>query len=106
MRAVPYTPACWSGSGRAAPACGRAAAQQFLDRAGHAATTAALPEIGEATQQALLGDDFSITNALIVVTSLVGVDFALDAMKRRFPSNEGDRSRSFPSSSRCQPFGH
>ena len=33
--------------------------------------------IGEATQQALLGDDFSITNAFIVIVSLVGMDITL-----------------------------
>jgi uncharacterized membrane protein YcaP (DUF421 family) len=33
--------------------------------------------IGEATQQALLGDDFSVTNALIVITTLVAIDVAL-----------------------------
>jgi uncharacterized membrane protein YcaP (DUF421 family) len=38
--------------------------------------------IGEATQQALLGDDFSITNALLVVTSLVMLNVALSLSKR------------------------
>ena len=37
--------------------------------------------IGEATQQALLGDDFSITNAFIVIVSLVGMDITLTYIK-------------------------
>ena len=39
--------------------------------------------IGEATQQALLGDDFSITNAFIVIVSLVGMDITLTYIKRK-----------------------
>ena len=42
--------------------------------------------IGEATQQALLGDDFSVTNAFLVITALIGVDIALSLLKERFPS--------------------
>jgi uncharacterized membrane protein YcaP (DUF421 family) len=38
--------------------------------------------IGEATQQALLGDDFSVTNAFIVITTLVGIDVAFSMLKR------------------------
>jgi uncharacterized membrane protein YcaP (DUF421 family) len=34
--------------------------------------------IGEATQQALLGDDFSVTDGLLVITTLVTLDRALD----------------------------
>jgi len=37
--------------------------------------------IGEATQQALLGDDFSITNAILVIVSLVSIDIALAFIK-------------------------
>lgn len=37
--------------------------------------------IGEATQQALLGDDFSVTNALIVITTLVSIDVALSLLQ-------------------------
>lgn len=40
--------------------------------------------VGEATQQALLGSDFSITNALIVISVLVGADYLLAAIKDRF----------------------
>jgi uncharacterized membrane protein YcaP (DUF421 family) len=41
--------------------------------------------IGEATQQGLLGDDFSVTNALLVITSLVSIDIALSLLKARWP---------------------
>ena len=37
--------------------------------------------IGEATQQALLGSDFSITNALIIIMALVGLDILLAVFK-------------------------
>ena len=37
--------------------------------------------IGEATQQALLGDDFSLTNAFIVIVTLVGVDIGLSLLE-------------------------
>lgn len=40
--------------------------------------------VGEATQQALLGNDFSITNALILITSLIGIDLVLTKAKGRF----------------------
>jgi len=41
--------------------------------------------IGEATQQALLGDDFSVTNAFIVIVALVGIDIGLSLVKERAP---------------------
>jgi uncharacterized membrane protein YcaP (DUF421 family) len=40
--------------------------------------------IGEATQQALLGDDFSVTNGLVVIASLMSIDLALSRLKGRF----------------------
>lgn len=40
--------------------------------------------IGEATQQALLGDDFSLTNALIVIVTLIAIDVGLSFVKLRF----------------------
>jgi uncharacterized membrane protein YcaP (DUF421 family) len=43
---------------------------------------------GEATQQALLGDDFSLTNAAIIVLTLVSMDGALTALRARFPRLE------------------
>jgi len=39
--------------------------------------------IGEASQQALLGQDFSVTNALLVVITLVMLDIGLSLLKRR-----------------------
>lgn len=39
--------------------------------------------IGEATQQALLGDDFSVTNAAIVISTLVGIDLGLSLWGQR-----------------------
>jgi uncharacterized membrane protein YcaP (DUF421 family) len=41
--------------------------------------------IGEATQQGLLGDDFSVTNAIIVISTLVLTDVVLSLAKRKFP---------------------
>src|SRR5690606_4288355 len=37
--------------------------------------------IAETTQQALLGDDFSITNSIILITTLVLIDIGLSLMK-------------------------
>jgi uncharacterized membrane protein YcaP (DUF421 family) len=39
--------------------------------------------IGEATQQALLGQDFSLTNAFVVIITLLGVDIGLSLLKGR-----------------------
>ena len=39
--------------------------------------------IGEATQQALLGDDFSIINATVVIVSLVVFDITLSLVKNK-----------------------
>ena len=44
--------------------------------------------ISEATQQALLGDDFSLTNAFIVIITLIGIDIALSLLKQRSPKIE------------------
>ena len=41
--------------------------------------------ISEATQQALIGDDFSIVNAFIVITVLIGIDIAFGVFKQRSP---------------------
>jgi uncharacterized membrane protein YcaP (DUF421 family) len=41
--------------------------------------------IGEATQQALLGDDFSVINAWVVIATLMGLDLLLSHLKNRFP---------------------
>jgi uncharacterized membrane protein YcaP (DUF421 family) len=42
--------------------------------------------VSEATQNAMIGDDYSITNAMLVITTLVGLDIGLSLWKRRFPS--------------------
>jgi uncharacterized membrane protein YcaP (DUF421 family) len=39
--------------------------------------------IGEATQQALLGEDFSLTNAFVVIVTLIGLDIGLSLLKGR-----------------------
>jgi len=39
--------------------------------------------IGEATQQAMLGEDFSITNAVIIIATLLFVDVMLSLLKSR-----------------------
>jgi uncharacterized membrane protein YcaP (DUF421 family) len=41
--------------------------------------------IAEATQQALLGDDYSMTNAFLLIGTLVGLDIALSLLKQRSP---------------------
>lgn len=41
--------------------------------------------IGEATQPALLGDDMSVTTALIAVTTLLAIDVAFSLLKRDVP---------------------
>ncbi|MHC8381431.1 DUF421 domain-containing protein [Pseudomonas sp. LB3P14] len=39
--------------------------------------------IGEATQQALLGDDFSLTNSMLVIITLIVIDVGLSLLKQR-----------------------
>ncbi|QXI24908.1 MULTISPECIES: DUF421 domain-containing protein [Pseudomonas] len=39
--------------------------------------------IGEATQQALLGDDFSLTNAILVIITLIAIDVGFSLLKQR-----------------------
>jgi uncharacterized membrane protein YcaP (DUF421 family) len=39
--------------------------------------------IGEATQQALLGDDFSLTNSIVVIVTLIAIDVGLSLLKQR-----------------------
>ena len=41
--------------------------------------------ISEATQQALLGDDFSVTGAALTIITLVTIDIVLGKLKSRFP---------------------
>ncbi len=40
--------------------------------------------IGEAVQQALLGNDYSIANAFVVIGTLLGMDIVLSMIKQRF----------------------
>ena len=42
--------------------------------------------IGEATQQALLGDDFSIVNAWVVIASLVTLEIVFSWIEGRWPA--------------------
>ena len=44
--------------------------------------------VGEATQQALLGDDFSLINAFLVILTFIGVDVALSLLKQRWNGTE------------------
>ena len=39
--------------------------------------------VGEATQQAVLGKDYSVTNAFLVITTLVGLNIGLSLLKQR-----------------------
>nr|WP_314561842.1 DUF421 domain-containing protein [uncultured Pseudomonas sp.] len=39
--------------------------------------------IGEATQQALLGDDFSLVNAVLVIVTLIAIDIGFSLAKQR-----------------------
>ncbi len=39
--------------------------------------------IGEATQQALLGDDFSLINAILVIVTLIAIDIGFSLVKQR-----------------------
>lgn len=41
--------------------------------------------IGESTQQALLGEDFSLTNAFIVIVTLLTLDVGISLWKQRSP---------------------
>jgi uncharacterized membrane protein YcaP (DUF421 family) len=42
--------------------------------------------IGEATQQALLGNDFSLINSFLAIVSLIAIDITLSLIKERSPS--------------------
>jgi uncharacterized membrane protein YcaP (DUF421 family) len=41
--------------------------------------------IGEATQQGLIGDDFSVTKALLLILTLVALDVGLSLLQERIP---------------------
>lgn len=40
--------------------------------------------IGEATQQALVGNDYSLANAMLAIVTLVGLDIGLSLIKERY----------------------
>ena len=44
--------------------------------------------ISEATQNAMIGNDYSVTNGFLVILTLVGLDIALSYLKQRFPVME------------------
>ncbi len=44
--------------------------------------------VSESIQQALVSDDFSMTNAFLLVITLVGLDIMLSLWKQRFPRIE------------------
>jgi uncharacterized membrane protein YcaP (DUF421 family) len=41
--------------------------------------------IAEATQQGLIGDDYSITQAVLFIITLVGIDIGLSLLKEKLP---------------------
>jgi len=41
--------------------------------------------ISEVTQQALIGEDFSITASALLITTLMGLDMILTLTKQKFP---------------------
>lgn len=44
--------------------------------------------VGEATQQALLGEDFSLTNGFVAILTLLGIDIGLSLIKQRWKGSE------------------
>ena len=44
--------------------------------------------ISETTQQALLGENFSLTNALLLIVTLIGLDIGISLLKQRSPRLE------------------
>jgi uncharacterized membrane protein YcaP (DUF421 family) len=44
--------------------------------------------ISEATQNAMIGNDYSMTNGILVILTLVGIDIVLSLLKQRFPMME------------------
>ena len=40
--------------------------------------------ISETTQQALMGDDFSVTNAFILIATLIGTDIIMSLLKSKY----------------------
>lgn len=44
--------------------------------------------ISEATQNAMIGNDYSVTNGFLVILTLVGLDIFFSFLKQRFPTME------------------
>ena len=44
--------------------------------------------ISEATQNAMIGNDYSVTNGMLVILTLVGIDIGLSVLKQYFPRLE------------------
>ena len=44
--------------------------------------------LSEATQNAMIGNDYSVTNGVLVILTLVGVDILFSLIKQRFPTVE------------------
>jgi uncharacterized membrane protein YcaP (DUF421 family) len=44
--------------------------------------------IAEATQQGLIGNDFSVTTAFLIIATLAGIDISLSLLKQRSPRLE------------------
>lgn len=44
--------------------------------------------ISEATQNAMIGNDYSLSNGFLVILTLVGIDIGLSLLKQRFPTIE------------------
>jgi uncharacterized membrane protein YcaP (DUF421 family) len=44
--------------------------------------------ISEATQNAMIGNDYSVTNGILVILTLVGIDIGLSILKQYFPTME------------------
>ncbi len=44
--------------------------------------------ISEATQNAMIGNDYSVTNGFLVILTLVGLDIVFSFMKQGFPAME------------------
>jgi uncharacterized membrane protein YcaP (DUF421 family) len=44
--------------------------------------------VSEATQNALIGNNYSMTNSFLVIITLVGIDIGLSLLKRRLPALE------------------
>jgi uncharacterized membrane protein YcaP (DUF421 family) len=41
--------------------------------------------VAEATQQGLIGDDFSVTQAMLLIVTLIGIDVGLSLLKENLP---------------------